>query len=655
MSEHYDFHYQPTGSGAISGQQVLQQTEDAINELGDYVNDNVGGAMDVAQQALETAQNAEQDAQTALDTANSFSSAIQSAQQDANTALSTAQTAQTTATNANNTAIQAQQDASSAVTTANNASGQVSTLSGTVTALGQRVTTAEGNIGQNTSDITALTTRVGTAEGNITTLQNDVSIAQGNASSAMATAGQVKQQAYVLRYSSSSVTDNSTIAYSTLDNTDNIKASDKIIDSDGKIFSIVSVDTVNQTVTVGTALIDLALDTNVVHTSGNETITGAKYFTVSPQIYNSDSTASEPNLIFKNSKYAIGDTTDTGEQRIIYADKNGAWTGSISSSKNIAGTQYLTFTIYSTDNNNANISSTINYYLAKNGDRYFTSYEDNLINLGSTTRRWKSIYATNYYYGSNNVEFSTKFVTTDTNQTISGNKTFSSDLSISNTDTTANTPNLNLRNYKADRGTTDTAVQSIGFLDKNGKALTSIESRRISNGNTATNILCYNTDDSNNTVSGGIAIIKGKNDTSFAPNTDNAVNCGRALAKWSDVVTYKVNGLNPSSLSLPSDRSARIDISSYITNLGNGNTNSYTVPANGYIWLNFTSVTGIICYSQTSSTMTNYAQTFTRSQGDGQLYAFFPVRNDDRFVVQIYTSSTAVVQNAYFIPCQGNI
>ena len=74
MSEHYDFHYQPTGSGAISGQQVLEQTEDAINELGDYVNDNVGGAMDVAQQALETAQNAEQDAQTALDTANSFSS-----------------------------------------------------------------------------------------------------------------------------------------------------------------------------------------------------------------------------------------------------------------------------------------------------------------------------------------------------------------------------------------------------------------------------------------------------------------------------------------------------------------------------------------------------------------------------------------------------
>ena len=278
MSEHYDFHYQPTGSGAISGQQVLQQTEDAINELGDYVNDNVGGAMDVAQQALETAQNAEQDAQTALDTANSFSSAIQSAQQDASTALSTAQTAQTTASNANNTAIQAQQDASSAVTTANNASGQVSTLSGTVTTLGQRVTTAEGNIGQNTSDISGLTTRMGTAEGNITTLQNDVTIAQGNASSAMATAGQVKQQAFVFRYSSTALVASSTNSNALLDNTDNLKVGDKVIDSSGVLFSITAIDTVNSTFTVGSALVDLALDANVMHLSGDESASGNKNF-----------------------------------------------------------------------------------------------------------------------------------------------------------------------------------------------------------------------------------------------------------------------------------------------------------------------------------------------------------------------------------------
>ena len=44
--------------------------------------------------------------------------------------------------------------------------------------------------------------------------------------------------------------------------------------------------------------------------------------------------------------------------------------------------------------------------------------------LGVEGAPWSGVYATNYYYGSNNVEFSTKFVTTDTNQTITSNKTF---------------------------------------------------------------------------------------------------------------------------------------------------------------------------------------------------------------------------------------
>ena len=406
MSEHYDFHYQPTGSGAISGQQVLEQTEDAINELGDYVNDNVGGAMDVAQQALETAQNAEQDAQTALDTANSFSSAIQSAQQDASTALSTAQTAQTTASNANNTAIQAQQDASSAVTTANNASRQVSTLSGTVTALGQRVTTAEGNISQNTNDITALTTRVGTAEGNITTLQNDVTIAQGNASSAMATAGQVKQQAFVFRYSSTALTASSTNSNTLLDNTDNLKVGDKVIDSSGVLFSITAIDTANSTFTIGTALIDLANDSDVVHKSGDETVGGVKTFSDNPVIGNNNTNITISNRqITANSSYSA----PTGSSYIFMQLK--AIVNYADSSPSIGAT--------------VGLSIQENAY--SDGKRAgFNPNSNNTINLGLAGKRWANVYATNYYYGSGNVEFSNKFVTTDTAQTISGNKTFSS-------------------------------------------------------------------------------------------------------------------------------------------------------------------------------------------------------------------------------------
>ena len=771
MSEHYDFHYQPTGSGAISGQQVLKQTEDAINELGDYVNDNVGGAMDVAQQALETAQNAETNAQTALDTANSFSDAIQSAQQDASTALSTAQTAQTTASNANNTAIQASQDASSAVTTANNASGQVSTLSGTVTALGQRVTTAEGNIGQNTSDITALTTRVGTAEGNITTLQNDVSIAQGNASSAMATAGTVKQQSYVLRYSSTAVTDNSTIAFSTLDNTDNIKSGDKVIDMDGKIFSVVSVDTANQTVTVGSALIDLALDANVVHTSGDETVAGVKTFSDNPVIgsnnvnitvsnrqitangsystptgnsysyiqlkamvnytdsspsidatvglsvqenaysdgknrafnpssnniidlglpekrwanvyatnyyygsnnvefsdkfvttdtnqtisgaktfsdnlliYNSDNSVDAPRLNIKTSKYVKGDTTNTDTMRINFLDASGNSVASIYANKNTSGTQYLSFQVYTTDNNNANITSTINYYISKNGDKYFFPYEDNQISLGSTVRRWKSVYATNYYYGSDNVEFSTKFVTTDTNQTISGAKTFSSNVNVYNSDTSAYASYLTLKNQNNVRGSTTAGAQGINFQDKNSKALAQIETRAVSNGSTALNIICYNIDANNDAVSGGISIIKSPTDTNFAPTTDNAVTCGRILAKWSDVQTYQINGLTPSSLSLP-DIDNKIDISSYITDLAGVN-NEYTPTVNGWICVRSGNATKIsILDSATNIGSASISPTAT------YLTVLVPcVANRKVYIAVMCTS----LSHAYFIPCQGNV
>ena len=447
---------------------------------------------------------------------------------------------------------------------------------------------------------------------------------------------------HVLRLAKSALTPStSDNSFSNLDDSTALKVGDKVMDTAGVLFEVTAIDTQNSTFTIGTALIDLAQDSDVVHKSGNETIAGEKTF---------------------NDLHIIGYGTQYKGSRNAYILPEFAAGYSGLSITTLGISQAVKIGNFVLDANNKPSLDTSKGYIQ------IATGENNGVNacvleprnstsssLGASANRWSKIYGTEYYYGSNNVEFSTKFVTTDTAQTISGSKTFSSDLYVANTDTTANTPNLNLRNYKADRGTTDTAVQTITFLDKNAKALTLIESRRISNGNTATNILCYNNDANNDTVSGGVAIIKSKTDTNFAPNADNAVTCGRALAKWSDVQTYKVNALEPSSLSLPSDRNARIDISSYITNLGNGDDNIYTVPANGYIYLYFTSINGVICFSQTSGGLTNYAQTFVRYQGDGQLYAFFPVRKSDNFVAKIYTSSTAVVQSAYFIPCQGNV
>lgn len=108
-------------------------------------------------------------------------------------------------------------------------------------------------------------------------------------------------QAYVLRYASVSLTALGTVAFSALDNTDNIKIGDKVLDSEGKLFALTAVDTANTSATLSALLIDLskdsdlsnyytkgetdtllsskANDSGVVHTAGAETIPGEKTFT----------------------------------------------------------------------------------------------------------------------------------------------------------------------------------------------------------------------------------------------------------------------------------------------------------------------------------------------------------------------------------------
>ena len=85
-------------------------------------------------------------------------------------------------------------------------------------------------------------------------------------------------QTYVFRYSSTALVASSTNSNTLLDNTDNLKVGDKVIDSSGVLFSITAIDTENSTFTIGTALIDLANDSDVVHKSGNETVGGEKTF-----------------------------------------------------------------------------------------------------------------------------------------------------------------------------------------------------------------------------------------------------------------------------------------------------------------------------------------------------------------------------------------
>lgn len=134
--EYYKFKYLPI-EGALPGLYFQQQTEDAINDIGNvaYATEKVADeALQVAQQAynialaaMETANNALAAAQTAQQTADTALNKANAAQSAANAAQSAADAAQTTANNALSAAANAQDTANNAVSIANTASSKADT------------------------------------------------------------------------------------------------------------------------------------------------------------------------------------------------------------------------------------------------------------------------------------------------------------------------------------------------------------------------------------------------------------------------------------------------------------------------------------------------------------------------------------------------
>lgn len=134
--EYYKFKYLPF-EGALPGLYFQQQTEDAINDIGNvaYATKQVADeALKIAQQAynialaaLETANNALAAAQTAQQTADTALNKANAAQSAADAAQSAADAAQTTANNALSAAANAQDTANNAVSIANTASSKADT------------------------------------------------------------------------------------------------------------------------------------------------------------------------------------------------------------------------------------------------------------------------------------------------------------------------------------------------------------------------------------------------------------------------------------------------------------------------------------------------------------------------------------------------
>ena len=113
---YYKFQYTPL-TGPLPGLSFEQQTEDAINDIGNMSY----GSYEIATQALTTANQAYNAAQSAIEIANHAETTAQNAQTTANNAATAAAGAQKTADNAAKAAAKAQENADNAQSSANTA------------------------------------------------------------------------------------------------------------------------------------------------------------------------------------------------------------------------------------------------------------------------------------------------------------------------------------------------------------------------------------------------------------------------------------------------------------------------------------------------------------------------------------------------------
>ena len=170
----------------------------------------------------------------------------------------------------------------------------------------------------------------------------------------------------------------------------------------------------------------------------------------------------------------------------------------------------------------------------------------------------------------------------------------------------------------------------------------------MSNGTSSLNLSAENFDTNNADVNVVVQVIAGKDGgKSFSPQTGNAVDLGRSLAKWKNIYVNQINGLTPSSLSMPVTPSSTsyVDISSYITVLNGSAPNIYTPPSNGYITF---SVTGNLV-----QIFHDYGLQVKWSVQAGNVNrGFIPVLGGVEIKIYVTASN---IDKFWFIPCQGNV
>lgn len=152
------------------------------------------------------------------------------------------------------------------------------------------------------------------------------------------------------------------------------------------------------TSSVQTQLNAKAADSGVVHKTGNESIAGTKTFSDNLIVKRND--AAKLYLIDTRADrtYNAEQTTESA-CRIEIVDKDNVLLNRISAQFDTNKRNLITFTNYTEDSNGNQLSRDVSFNLYQDGICNFYPVQNNAINLGTSSNKWKSVYADSYYLG----------------------------------------------------------------------------------------------------------------------------------------------------------------------------------------------------------------------------------------------------------------
>lgn len=345
------------------------------------------------------------------------------------------------------------------------------------------------------------------------------------------------------------------------------------------------------------------------------------------------------NVEFSN-KFVTTDTAQTVSGVKTFSDdtyiKSLNFTNeAASTSSSSSAVMPLVTTVTYTDQT-ASKTARLNLRITASGDKSLYPHENNQYALGLTSRKWSEVHGVTYYYGSSDTEFSTKFVTSDTAQTITERKTFTKNVTIKNEDVTIGS-------------TSGAGSKDLTFTDSADNSLAKITANKVSNGSSSIAFRVDTTDNNDENINTQFQFFIAKSGVKVInPTLDNDISLGRTSNRWKDTCTCLINGLEPSALSMP-DKANGIDISSYIT-IGNTDDNYYTPSVNGWIWAKMLG-NGLAIQQGDFGSYANYVADSTT--GDKYVETCLLVTKNVQATIRC-RGITSIV-SAYFYPCLGNV